>query len=128
MSQLFGISIEIEQLRDSVGLTQRRVDVHMTVTTPRCEILVSQFVEGDDLNDGLSVGPGLNRELVEARLAEDNHVALSMTTDEKLTFFTRLIHRADWLVRFNCVGDALSELVPHFERVIETGCEKLVTI
>ena len=93
MCQLFRIAIEIEQLRDSVRLAQRRVNVDVTVAASRREVLVPQFAERNDLNDGLSVRPRLNRKLVAARFAEDNQVALTLATDQKLVaFFARNLH------------------------------------
>ena len=58
--QLFCVTIEIEQLRDSVRLAQRRVNVDVTVAASRREVLVPQFAERNDLNDGLGVRPRLN--------------------------------------------------------------------
>ena len=91
----------------------------MTVATSRCEVLVSQFAERDDLNDRLRVRPWLDRKLVAARFTEDDHVALTLSTDHKLSFFARDLHRVKRFVRFNCVGDALGEFVPYFEGVVE---------
>ena len=75
----------------------------MTVAASRSEVLVSQFAERDDLNNGLGVRPWLNRELVAARFTEDDHVALSLAADHELSFFARDLHRIKRFMRFNCV-------------------------
>lgn len=128
VSQLFLIAIEIEQLRNSVRLAERGVDIHMAVTASSCEILVPQFAQGDDLNDGLGVSPRLNRELVASRLTKDDHVTFALSTDKKFAFLASDLHRVEWLVRFNCVRDTLGELVPDLERIVETGGDELVVI
>ena len=53
----------------------------MTIAASCREVLVSQFAEGDDLNDRFGVSPWLNRELVAARFTEDYHVSLTLSTD-----------------------------------------------
>ena len=85
MGQLCLISIEVKHLGDPVWLRQRRVNVDVAVAATRGEVLVSQFVQGNDLSDGLSVCPLLNRQLVATMLAEDDEVALTLATDQKLT-------------------------------------------
>ena len=64
----------------------------MTITAASSEVLVSQFAEGDDLNDRLRVGPRLNGELVASGFTEDNHMSLSLTTDQELTLFSSDLH------------------------------------
>ena len=64
----------------------------MTITAASSEVLVSQFAEGDDLNDGLSVGPRLNGELIATGFTEDNHMSLSLTADQELTLFSSDLH------------------------------------
>ena len=92
MGQLLSITVEVKQLRDSVRLAQRRVNVHMAVSAPRREVLVPQFAEGDDLNDGLGVRPWFNRELVAARLAKDDHMPLALAAHQKFAFLARDLH------------------------------------
>ena len=75
----------------------------MTVAASCREVLVSQFAEGDDLNDRFGVSPWLNRELIAARFTEDYHVSLTLSTDHKFSFFARDLHRVKRFVRFNCV-------------------------
>ena len=64
MGQLFGIAVKVEQLRNSIWLTKRGVNIHMTVSAPGREIFVLQFVQTDDLDDRLGMRPWLNRKLV----------------------------------------------------------------
>ena len=45
MGELIGIAVEVEELGDSIGLAQRRVDVHVAVAAPSSEVLVPQFAE-----------------------------------------------------------------------------------
>lgn len=65
------------------------------------------------------MGPWLNRELIASGFPEDYNVALALTTDQKFPLLTRDLHRIKWFMRFNCVGNALSEFIPDFEGVIE---------
>ena len=119
MGQLLRIAVEVEQLRDSVRLAQRRVNVDMAVTAPRSEVLSLQFAERNNLNDRLSMGPRLDRQLVASRFTEDYDMTLALATDQELLFLTRDLHRIQRFMRFNCVGNALSEFIPDFEGVIE---------
>ena len=66
------------------------------------------------------MSPWLDGKLVTLILTEDNHVALTLTADEKLAFFTRYLHGVQRFMRFKCVSDALSEFVPHLKRAIKT--------
>ena len=61
MSQLLGIAVKVEQLRNPIRLTERGVDVDVAVAASCCEVLVSQLTEGDDLSDGLSMRILFNR-------------------------------------------------------------------
>ena len=92
MGQLLSVSVKIEQLRDSVRLAQRRVDVDVAVTAPRREVLSLQFAERNNLNDRLSVGPRLDRQLIASRFTEDYDMTLALTTDQELFFLTRDLH------------------------------------
>ena len=94
MGQRFGIGVKVEQLRDSIRLTERGVDVDVTVAAPCCEVLVSQLTEGHDLSDGLGMRPLFNCKLVPCSLAEDDDMALSLAADEKLTLLTGGLHGA----------------------------------
>ena len=92
VGQLLSVSVKIEQLRDSVRLAQRRVDVDVAVTAPRREVLSLQFAERNNLNDRLSVGPRLDRQLIASRFTEDYDMTLALTTDQELFFLTRDLH------------------------------------
>ena len=94
MSQLFGIAVKVEQLRNPIRLTERGVDVDVTVAAPCCEVLVSQLTEGHDLSDGLGMRPLFNCKLVPCSLAKDDDMALSLAADEKLTLLTSGLHGA----------------------------------
>lgn len=100
----------------------------MTITAASSEVLVSQFAEGDDLNDGLRVGPWLNGELIASGFTEDNHVSLSLTADQELTLFSSDLHRVQRFMRFNCVGHALSEFIPDLQRVVQARRDELIVI
>ena len=100
----------------------------MTVAASCREVLVSQFAEGNDLNDRFGVSPWLNRELVAARFTEDYHVSLALSTDHKLSLFARDLHRVKRFMRFNCVGDALGEFVPDLEGVVEARRDELLVV
>ena len=94
MGQLFGIAVKVEQLCNPIRLTERGVDVDVAVAASRREVLVPQLAEGDDLGDGLGMGPLLDRELVPEGLTEDDDMALSLAADEKLTLLTGGLHGA----------------------------------
>lgn len=94
MGQLLGIAVKVEQLRNSIGLTERGVDVDVTVTAPCCEVLVPQLTQGYDLSDGFGMRPLFNCELVPLRLTKDYDMALSLAADEKLTLLTGGLHGA----------------------------------
>ena len=64
----------------------------MTITAASSEVLVSQFAEGDDLDDGLSVGPLFNGQLVASGFAEDDQVAFALAAHQKLTLFSSDLH------------------------------------
>ena len=64
----------------------------MAVTTPGREVLSLQFAERNNLNDGLSVGPRLDRQLIASRFTEDYDMTLALTTDQELFFLTRDLH------------------------------------
>ena len=100
----------------------------MTITAPCREVLSLQFAQRDDLNDGLCVGPRLDRELVASRFTEDYDVTLALATDQKFFSFTSDLHRIKRFMRFNCVGNALSELVPDLEGVVEARRDELFIV
>jgi len=92
MGQGILITIEVEQLRDSVRLLERGVDVNVAVSAPGREILVLKFAKADDLGDGFSVCPFLDRQLIALLLLEHDEVALTLTTNEVLSFLTSYLH------------------------------------
>ena len=100
----------------------------MAVAASRREVLVPQLAEGDDLSDGLGMGPLLDRELVPERLTEDDDMALSLAADEKLTLLTSGLHGAEGLVRFICVRNALRELIPELQGAVQGGRDELVFV
>ena len=122
MCQLLGIAVEVEEWGDTVGLAQRRIDVDVAISAPRGEVLALQSAEGDDLDDGLGVGPLLNGQLVASGLtkgdSKDNDMALTLATDKKFILLAGLLHRAQRFMRFNCVLDALGEFVPDLQRLV----------
>ena len=128
MGQLLGIAVKVEQLRNSIGLTERGVDVDVAVAAPRCEVLVPQLTEGDDLSDGLGMRPLFDRELVPKSLTKDDDMALSLAADEKLTLLTSGLHGAEGFVRFICIRNALCELIPELQGAVQRGCDELVFV
>lgn len=78
MGKFFLVTIEVEQLRNSVWLAQRRVNVHVPVSASSREVLVSQFAKGNNLSDGLSMRPSFNGQLILLLLSKHNQMAVTL--------------------------------------------------
>ena len=107
-------------------MSQRRVNVDMSVATARSKVFVFEFAQRNHLGNSLSMRPLNNIKLVFLAKSKHDQVTVTLAANQQFSVFSSHIHRREGFVHFVCVCNSLREFVPQFDWTVSRTCQKFV--